>query len=182
MAPSYQHHLILGTLVIIIYDVHILTGHGLCESCEEQLFPTLESTARCPNCREFIHQRDGHPVYLEFVDSKLAAATELVKGFRQMNADTPLSNLKEASVKLEHVSKEIPDRVVVSVLLFLSKRHAKSRSNLHSNRHSFRAQSKTSTSASSPTSPHLQTKNKKSRHCRKNSGKVTGRGSCWPML
>jgi hypothetical protein len=148
MLPSYQRHLILGTLFIIInYNVHNLTGHGFCKSCTDLLFPTSKSTAGCPNCREFIRQRDGHPVYLELVDSKLAVATGLIKGFGKMNADTPLSSLKETSVKLEHVSKEIPDHVVVGVLLFFLKHALKSRSNLHSNRHSFRAQSKTSTSA-----------------------------------
>lgn len=46
-------------------------GHGFCASCTNRLFPTLslERTARCPNCRKFINQRDGHPVYLEIVDS-----------------------------------------------------------------------------------------------------------------
>lgn len=76
--------------------------------------------ARCPNCRKFISQRDGHPVYLQLVDSKLTFATDLVEGFGQMNADTPLSSLKEASVKLVQVSKENPDLGVnvVSVSLF----------------------------------------------------------------
>jgi len=128
MLPSYQPHLHTSrnSFLFIIYDVHNLTGHGFCESCTEQLFPTLGNTARCPNCRKFFHQRDGHPLYLELVDSKLAVATELTKSFGQMNVGTPLSSLKEASVKLEQVSKETQHRVVVSVLLFFLKQ-AKSR-------------------------------------------------------
>jgi hypothetical protein len=48
----------------------------------------------------------------------LALATELIEGFGQMNADTPLL-LKEAIVKLGQVSKETPDRgSMVSVLPF----------------------------------------------------------------
>jgi len=39
----------------------------------------------------------------------LAVATELIEGFGQMNADTPLL-LKEAIVKLGQVSKENSDR------------------------------------------------------------------------
>jgi len=46
----------------------------------------------------------------------LAVAAELIEGFGQMNADTPLL-LKEAVVKLGQVSKENPDRgAMVSVL------------------------------------------------------------------
>ena len=119
--PSYQRHLILGTLLFINYNVHNLAGHGFCKSCTNQLFPALERTKRCPNCREFIHQRDGHPVYLQLVDFGLVVATELIERFGQMNADTPLSHLKEASVKLGQISKETPDHVVVSVLLFFIK-------------------------------------------------------------
>jgi len=123
MLPSYQPHLHTSRnfFLFIIYDVHNLTGHGFCESCTDQLFPTLGNTARCPNCRKFFHQRDGHPLYLELVDSKLAVATELTESFGQMNVGTPLSSLKEASVKLEQVSKETQHRVVVSVLLFFLK-------------------------------------------------------------
>jgi len=56
----------------------------------------------------------------------LAVATELTESFGQMNVGTPLSSLKEASVKLDQVSKETLDRVVVSILLFFLKQ-AKSR-------------------------------------------------------
>ena len=52
-----------------------MTGHGFCESCTDQLFPTLENITRCPNCRKSIRQGDGHPVYLELVDSKWAVPT-----------------------------------------------------------------------------------------------------------
>jgi hypothetical protein len=130
----------------------------------------LESTERCPNCRKFIHKRDGHPVYLELVET---VATDLIEAFDRMNADTSLSSLKKASVKLGLISKKTTNRVVVSVLLFFLK-HA-NHIQIHSNRHPFRAQSKSSIIASSLSSPQFKTKNKKSRHCGKNSTKVAGR-------
>jgi hypothetical protein len=89
-----------------------LTGHGFCESCTNRLFPTSGKT-RCPNCRKFIHQRDGHPVYLQLVDSKLVFATKVIEGFGQMNTDTPVLSLKKASMKLGQVAKGNPDQAIV---------------------------------------------------------------------
>jgi len=55
----------------------------------------------------------------------LVVATELIEGFGQMNADTPLL-LKEAIVKLGQVSKENPDRgAMVSVLPFSSSKNTR---------------------------------------------------------
>jgi len=99
-----------------------LTGHGFCEGCTNRLFSSGART-RCPNCRKFINQRDGHPVYLQLIDSGSALATKVTEGFGQMNTDTPLVSLKKASIKLGQVVKGNPDRsTIVSALFYILKR------------------------------------------------------------
>ena len=119
-------------------DLQNLTGHGFCESCTNRLFSTSGKT-RCPNCRNFIHQRDGHPVYLQLVDSKLAFATKVIEGFGQMNTDTPVLSLKKASMKLGQVAKGNPEQaIMVSIFLcFLKPILTESYLNLHPNRNPF---------------------------------------------
>ncbi|KDR66577.1 hypothetical protein GALMADRAFT_161984 [Galerina marginata CBS 339.88] len=45
----------------------LLLGHGYCIQCSDRLFS--EGNSKCPACRATLRRRDGHPVYLELVDS-----------------------------------------------------------------------------------------------------------------
>jgi len=50
-------------------------------------------------------------------------ATNVIEGFDQMNTNTPLLSLKQASMKLGQVAEEIPDQaIVVSAFLCFLKR------------------------------------------------------------
>ncbi|KDR66550.1 hypothetical protein GALMADRAFT_1145059 [Galerina marginata CBS 339.88] len=42
-------------------------GHGCCTQCSDGLLS--EESPKCPACRATLRRRDGHPLYLELVDS-----------------------------------------------------------------------------------------------------------------
>ncbi|KAF9560132.1 hypothetical protein CPC08DRAFT_665798 [Agrocybe pediades] len=79
-------------------------GHGYCTRCTETLF--RETRPRCPHCRTILHHREGHPFYLELVDSATVYTEAVIDGVNQMNADTPLISVKKANQKLLKVVKD----------------------------------------------------------------------------
>ncbi|KAF8972746.1 hypothetical protein BDZ97DRAFT_854887 [Flammula alnicola] len=90
-------------------------GHGFCASCTDKLF--LGPRTKCPNCRKFIQRRDGHPVYLELIDSKTVFATSVMEGLDMMNPETPLVSIKKASEKLEKIAGKTPSNENMSAIL-----------------------------------------------------------------
>ncbi|KDR66546.1 hypothetical protein GALMADRAFT_273480 [Galerina marginata CBS 339.88] len=49
---------------IVIYPC----SHGCCTQCSDALLS--EESPKCPSCRATLSSKDGHSVYLEFVDSE----------------------------------------------------------------------------------------------------------------
>ena len=66
----------------------------------------------------FIHRFDGHPLYLQLIDSKLGFATNVISSLGEMDINTPLLSLEEVSAKLGQVAEANLDRsIVVSAFL-----------------------------------------------------------------
>ncbi|KDR80841.1 hypothetical protein GALMADRAFT_1111130 [Galerina marginata CBS 339.88] len=82
---------------VVIYPC----GHGYCTDCSDKLF--REARPKCPTCRVILHRRDGHPVYLELVDSSDAFAASVIEGLDQMKSESPVISVRKASQKLEKI-------------------------------------------------------------------------------
>jgi len=92
-------------------------GHGYCKECTSTMFGR-ESKSKCPQCRVTIHRRDGHPVFLELVDSAAHFTASLIDGLDQMNHNTPLISVKKANQKLgKALQGAKPNDDTVSALL-----------------------------------------------------------------
>lgn len=105
------------TVLLSVFPYLNYQGHGYCTKCTESLF--RETRPKCPHCRTVLHRREGHPFYLELVDSATVFTAAVIDGVDQMNADTPLISVKKASQKLRKVVKDgisSGDDKVVSIL------------------------------------------------------------------
>lgn len=60
----------------------------------------------CPACRTKVHKSRGvHPIFLEFVDPKVAFTDKVTEGLGKMDEGTPLESVRRAADKIERGAK-----------------------------------------------------------------------------